>query len=108
MLREKPARTSRATKRSGSCSPTGGSTNAEGIDTFANFLNLLRRLQATGLFHRVQQVRDDALAVEVAVPGERWEIEFLEDGEVEIEIFRSNGEIQGAQALDDLFRRFGD
>jgi hypothetical protein len=75
---------------------------------FVAFLDLLRRLRAAGLFHRVQQFRDDALAVEVAVPGERWEIEFLKGGEVEIEIFRSSGEIQGAQALDDLFRRFGD
>jgi hypothetical protein len=72
------------------------------------FLDLLRRLQEAGLFHRVQQFRDDGLAVEVAVPGERWEIEFLAEGEVEIEIFRSNGEIRGAQALDDLFQRFGD
>ncbi len=106
MLREKPARTSRATKRSESCSPTGGSTSAE--DRLVAFLDLLRRLQEAGLSHRVQQFRADALAVEVAVPGERWEIEFLADGDLEIEVFKSSGEVQGAEALDDLFRRFGD
>jgi hypothetical protein len=44
----------------------------------------------------------------VTVPGERWEIELLETGELEIEIFRSGGEIRDAQALDDLFARFSD
>jgi len=27
--------------------------------------------------------------VEIAVPGERWEVEFFEDGTVETEIFRA-------------------
>jgi hypothetical protein len=42
------------------------------------------------------------------VPGERWEIEFLETGDIEIEIFKSNGEILDARALDDLCTRFSD
>lgn len=71
-------------------------------------MSLLRRLEGAHIAYQLRQFRDDALAVEVAVPGERWEIEFLEDGEIEIEIFRSSGEILSAKALDDLFRRFGD
>jgi arginine/lysine/ornithine decarboxylase len=106
MLREKPGRTSRATRQSGSSSATGASTSTSPAEPFAAFLDLLRRLEGAGIFHRVHQFRDDALAVEVAVPGERWEIEFLADGAIEIEIFRSDGEIQDAQALDDLFTRF--
>ena len=46
--------------------------------------------------------------VEVAVPGERWEVEFLEDGYVEAEVFRSDGEIRGETAVDELLRRHGD
>jgi hypothetical protein len=46
--------------------------------------------------------------VEAHVPGERWEIEFFEDGEIEVEIFRSDGSLRGADALEDLFRRFSD
>jgi hypothetical protein len=41
--------------------------------------------------------------VTVAVPGERWEIEFLDDGSVEVERFVSAGTIEDARALDDLF-----
>ena len=71
-------------------------------------LTVLRRLEAVRIRYRLEQTRDDAIAIEVVVPGERWEIEFLESGEVEIEIFRSTGEFLDAQALDDLYARFSD
>jgi hypothetical protein len=46
--------------------------------------------------------------VSVAVPGQRWEIEFAQDGEVEAEVFKSDGTIVGSEALARLFREFGD
>jgi hypothetical protein len=46
--------------------------------------------------------------VSVAVPGERWEIEFLADGSVEVERFTSAGEIYGEEALDELFVLYSD
>jgi hypothetical protein len=51
--------------------------------------------------------------VEVAVPGERWEIEFNTYGEenycnVEIEKFRSDGTMFGEDELDVLYRFFLD
>ena len=42
------------------------------------------------------------------MPGERWEIEFHEDGEIGVEVFASKGSIQGAELLEELFRRVGD
>jgi hypothetical protein len=44
----------------------------------------------------------------VTVPGERWEIEFLGDGSVEIERFISNGEICGEEAFSELLARYAD
>jgi hypothetical protein len=44
----------------------------------------------------------------VAVPGERWEIEFLSDGSVEVEKFISNGEITGEESLNELFARYSE
>ena len=38
-------------------------------------------------------VRPDALMVTAVVPGERWEIEVFGDGHLEIEVFRSAGQI---------------
>ena len=49
--------------------------------------------------------------IEITVPGERWEIEFVDYGEdvqVEIERFVSNGQIDDEAALDELFARFSD
>jgi hypothetical protein len=40
--------------------------------------------------------------VVVAVPGERWEVEFFDDDSVEVERFVSNGEIETEDVLTDL------
>lgn len=44
------------------------------------------------------------IVVEVSVPGERWEVEFFEDGHLEIERFRSDGQIDDERVLEDLWR----
>jgi hypothetical protein len=36
------------------------------------------------------------------VPGQRWEIEFMRDGSIEIERFISSGEISGEELLPEL------
>ena len=41
--------------------------------------------------YQMDVVRPEAVMVMVAVPGERWEVEFLDDGTAEIERFRSLG-----------------
>jgi hypothetical protein len=71
-------------------------------------LSFLNGLRDGKIFYRLSQHRDDAIMVEVTVPGERWEVEFMEDGTVEAEVFRSNGEIHGEEVLDDLLRRHGE
>jgi hypothetical protein len=74
----------------------------------SNLISFLRRLRIHKMHYRLTQHRDDAIMVEVAVPGERWEVEFLENGTVEAEVFRSDGEIRGEQILDELLRRNDD
>lgn len=78
-------------------------------DTFREILGLLRRLEEARIHFRLRQSRDDALMIEAIVPGERWEIEFVDyDDEVHVEIerFRSNGHIYDESMLDELFARF--
>ncbi len=77
-------------------------------DRVADVLDLLRRLDAARIYFDLARPREDALMIIAVVPGERWEIEYMEDGTVEIEVFRSDGEIKGPEALSDLFRRFAD
>jgi hypothetical protein len=44
----------------------------------------------------------------VTLPGERWEIEFIDDGSVEVERFMSDGEIAGEEVLNELLSKHGD
>jgi len=74
----------------------------------ANLLAFLDDLRAGRIHYELRQRRDDAIMVEVAVPGERWEVEFLKDGSVEAEVFRSDGQIFDASALRDLVARHSD
>ncbi len=71
----------------------------------AHLLSFLNDLREAKINYRLQHQREEAIMVEVAVPGERWEIEFLEDGSVEAEVFRSDGQILDASVLDELVRR---
>ena len=44
----------------------------------------------------------------LAVPGERWEVEFFADGSVEVEVFVSSGGVQGPELLTRLFQELSD
>lgn len=73
-------------------SPTGA---------FGDLLGLLNRLADARIPYTLRHSRHDAVMVEVAVPGERWEIDFLDDGDVDVEVFRSDGEVTDAGDLLD-------
>ena len=75
---------------------------------FYNLTNFLNRLEQKSISYTLAHHRDDSIMVFVAIPGERWEIEFLGDGSIEIEKFTSNGEIYGKDILNELFARYSD
>jgi hypothetical protein len=77
-------------------------------DQFTRLLDFLRRLDTAHLSHRLTSLRPESVCVEVHVPGQRWEVEFMEDGSVEIERFVSNGEIADETEIEVLFRDFAD
>ncbi|MDZ7686067.1 MAG: hypothetical protein U5O39_14515 [Gammaproteobacteria bacterium] len=65
--------------------------------------DLLDRLDEEEIRYSLESIREGAVLVTAAVEGERWEIEFLASGDVEIEIFKSNGDLYDLSALEDLF-----
>ncbi len=80
-------------------------------DTFRELLALLNRLREAKIAFELRQSRDDAIMIFVNVPGQRWEVEFVDYGDevhVEIERFVSNGHIDDESALDELFAKFSD
>lgn len=66
-------------------------------------LGFLRELDARRVHYRLSRPRDEAVMVEVFVPGQRWEVEFFADAHVEIEVFRSIGGVREESALEELW-----
>ena len=69
--------------------------------------DFLSKLEENKIYYRLNKVRD-SIMVEIAVPGQRWEVEFFDDEHVEIEKFVSNGVIYNQEELEDLFNQFSD
>jgi hypothetical protein len=77
------------------------------MNSLQKLLDFLSRLDAASIHFDLARHRDEAIMVLIAVPGERWEAEFFADGHVEVEVFRNAGantELQGEDALEQLFR----
>jgi len=75
---------------------------------FVQLTSFLKQLERGKIHYTVQSCRDEAMMVLVTVPGERWEVEFLADGSVEVERFISDGEIYGEDILDELLVKYTD
>lgn len=69
---------------------------------------ILAKLDAARIYYTLDKTRVDTVMILAQVPGRHYEIEVLADGQIEVEIFRSNGEIGGRQLLDELLRDFAD
>ena len=63
----------------------------------------LRQLEERRVLFRLEKFRE-SLMVSLAVPGERWEVEFFEDGSVEVERFLSRGEVGDSSMLETLWQ----
>jgi hypothetical protein len=72
-------------------------------DRFDKMLAFLHRLEEAKIHFTLNRNRYDAISVEIVAPGERWEVDFLDDGSVDVERFRSNGEIYDESVLEELF-----
>jgi hypothetical protein len=70
---------------------------------FSRLLAFLERLDQSKTSYTMEHSRDDAVMVTILVPGEYWEVEFLEDGSMEIERYRSDGSIHDESVLEELF-----
>ncbi|MGH9770013.1 MAG: hypothetical protein ACREAB_21525 [Blastocatellia bacterium] len=73
-----------------------------------NLLSFLVRLEDVKIHYSLEHNRDEAIMVLIVVPGQHWEVEFFEDGSVEIEVFESGGELYDEKKLDELFDKFSD
>lgn len=72
-------------------------------DRMDKLLQFVERLEKARIPFRLSRNRYDAISVEVMAPGERWEVDFSEDGTIDVERFRSDGEIFDESAFKELF-----
>ena len=73
------------------------------LTTAAEFCRELDRLLVT---YELRIVRDEALMLSVALPGQRWELEFFDDGRIELERFVSQGVDEAPGALTEVLAWF--
>lgn len=74
-----------------------------GIKKLLHFLN---KLEENEIFYKLDKMRSDAIMVEIAVPGQRWEVEFMDDDTIEVEKFISDGEYYDGKEIETLLRDF--
>lgn len=71
--------------------------------SLAQLSAFLARLDDARIAYQLASVREGAVMVQIAVPGERWEVEFFSDRPTEVEVFRSDGAITGPNIIESLF-----
>jgi hypothetical protein len=77
-------------------------------DPFAKLMDIIRALEAARIYYRVTHHRYDAITVEAVVPGERWEIDVLEDGGVDFERFVTAGGVTGEPEMKAAIARWAE
>ncbi len=63
----------------------------------------LDRLDDAGIHYTLTSVEEGTITVGVTLPDERWDVGFDTDGEIRVEVFRSDGEVRDGSALEALF-----
>ena len=74
------------------------------MNSLRPLLDFVKSLKKHKISYRIEHNREESIMVLVAVPGERWEVEFLEDGTIELEIFGGSSSVV-TSTLDDLLHR---
>jgi hypothetical protein len=80
-------------------------------DGLQQLLDLLCRLEKNKIHYHLEHNRTESIMVLIAVPGERWEVEFFINGEIEVEVFGGGNEMLAGEksraALEKLFEVHG-
>ncbi|HUA64334.1 MAG TPA: hypothetical protein VME24_00700 [Alphaproteobacteria bacterium] len=69
---------------------------------------IIARLDAAKIYFTLDRTRDETVMVLAQVPGRSYEIEVFENGQVEVEVYESDGEIGGPELVDELLRDSSD
>ena len=73
------------------------------MSDLSELTNLLDRLDAAEIQYTLASVSEGAIVVGIDVPGEHWTVEFMDDGDIEVEIFKGDGQVFDYGIIEDLF-----
>lgn len=73
-----------------------------------SIFEFLNQLKSSNIYFNLNYIRENAIMIEISVPGQRWEVEFFANGTVEVERFRSENGIEDPSVLSELFKHFSD
>jgi hypothetical protein len=76
--------------------------------SFQKLMAILDELDKLRITYSLTRVREDSVMIQAPAPGERWEIEVMGDGSVEVEVFRSDGRIFDEGKVKDLINCYSD
>jgi hypothetical protein len=72
------------------------------MSALSNAAGLCSYLRAQGASYTINIARDEALMGTVALPGQLWEIEFFDDGSVEVDRYVSQGAVEADSLHEQL------
>jgi hypothetical protein len=78
------------------------------MSDLSELTDLLDRLDAAEIRYTLSSVNEGSIMVGVDVPGEHWNVEFMDDGDIEVEIFKGDGQIFDYSVIEDLFEIYED
>lgn len=77
-------------------------------DKFNNLLIFLSELKKNNIHFTLEHIREETIMILISVPGQYWEVEFCDDGEIKVERFISHKGIESKDVLQELFDKFSD
>ncbi len=66
---------------------------------FGRLLDFLNRLDRAHITYKLGHTRPDSVMIDISLPGWRWEVEFMIDGSVDIERYKSVAGVENDQRL---------
>ena len=63
------------------------------MSDLSELTDLLDRLDAAEIQYTLASVSEGAVEVGIDVPGEHWKVEFMDDGDIEVEIYKGDGQV---------------
>jgi hypothetical protein len=69
---------------------------------------ILAQLEAAQIHFTLTRVREETVMIEANVPDRHYEIEVFANGEIEVEVYKSDSQIGGQELIDELLRDYSE